>query len=55
MLINSLVLSRLMYALTVWGPLLSQFDIRHLQYLYNWGIRMTASIKFDHVYMSGHL
>ena len=50
MLIDSLVLSRLMYALPVWGPLLYQFDIWHLQYLLNWGIHITASIgRFDHV------
>ena len=50
MLIDSLVLSRLMYALPVWGPLLSQFDIWHLQYLHNWGVCITASIgRFDHV------
>jgi len=28
MLIDSLVLSRLIYAMRVWGPLISQFDIR---------------------------
>ena len=50
MLIDSLVLSCLIYALPVWGPLLSQFDIHHLQRLHNWGIRITASLgKFDHV------
>jgi len=50
MLIDSLVLSRLMYALPVWGLLLSQFDIQCLQYLHNWDIHITASIgRFDHV------
>ena len=50
MLIDSLVLSRLIYALPVWGPLLSQSDIHRLQRLHNWGIRITASLKkFDHV------
>ena len=39
-----------MYALPVWGPLLSQFDIRCLQYLHKWSVRITTSIgKFDHV------
>ena len=50
MLVDSLVLSHLIYALLVWGPLLSQSNIHHLQRLHNWGVRITTSLqKFDHV------
>ena len=50
MLVDSLVLSCLIYALPVWGPLLSQSNTHRLQRLHNWGVRITASLhKFDHV------
>ena len=50
MLVDSFVLSRLIYALPVWGPLLSQSNTHRLQRLHNWGVGITASLhKFDHV------
>ena len=54
LLIDSLVLSRLDYALPVWGPPLTQASINRLQRLQNWGVRITKSLhKYDHV--SHHL
>ena len=54
MLIDSLVLSRLTYALFVWGPPLTQASINRLQRLQNWGVRMARSLrKYDHI--SHHL
>ena len=50
MLINSLVLSHLDYALPVWGPPLMQNLVHRLQRLQNWGIRIIYSLrKYDHV------
>ena len=50
MLIDSLVLSRFTYALPVWGPMLSKFQLNRLQHLHNWGVCITASLrKYDHV------
>ena len=54
LLIDSLVLSRLDYALPVWGPPLTQASINCLQRLQNWGVRITKSLhKYD--YVSHHL
>ena len=54
MLIDSLVLSSLHYALPVWGPPFSQVSINRLQRLQNWGVRITKSLrKYDHI--SHHL
>ena len=54
MLIDSLVLSRLTYALCVWGPPLTQASVNRLQGLQNWGVRMARSPrKYDHI--SHHL
>ena len=50
MLINSLVISHLDYALPVWGPPLTQNQVDRLQRLQNWGIRIVYSLrKYDHV------
>ena len=51
MLVDSLVLSCMDYALPVWGTALSQHSIQHLlQHLQNWTIRFTMSLcKYDHV------
>ena len=43
MLIDFLVLSRFTYALPVWGPMLSKFQLNCLQHLHNWGVRITTS------------
>ena len=49
MLINSLVISHLDYALPVWGPPLTQNLVDRLR-LQNWGIRIVYSLrKYDHV------
>ena len=50
MLVDSLVLSRINYALPAWGPILSDALIQHIQRLLNWEVHITASLrKFDHV------
>jgi len=50
MLLDSLVLSHLQYALPVWGPSLPQTSVNRIQKLQNWGVRMTRSLhKYDHV------
>ena len=50
MLVESLVLSRINYALPAWGPSLSGSLIQRVQKLLSWGVRITASLrKFDHV------
>ena len=50
LLVDTLVLSHLDYALPVWGPPLTQASINHLQRLQNWGVRITKSLhKYDHV------
>ena len=50
MLVDSLVLSRINYALPAWGPSLSGSLIQRVQRLLNWGVRIAASLrKFDHV------
>ena len=55
MLIDSLVLSRLSYALPVWGPMLSKSQLNRLQNLHNWGVRITACLqKYDHVSYHRH-
>ena len=55
MLIESLVLSRFVYALPVWGPMLSKSQLDRLQHLLNWGVRITASLwKYDHVSYHHH-
>ena len=53
LLIDSLVLSRLSYALPVWGPAISKQNLHRLQRLHNWAVRIVGGLrKFDHV--SGH-
>ena len=53
LLIDSLVLSRLSYALPVWGPAISKQNLHRLQRLHNWAVRIVRGLrKFDHV--SGH-
>ena len=43
------MLSCLIYSFPVWGPLLYQLNIHHLQCLHNWGVSITVSLqKFDH-------
>ena len=50
MLIDSLVLSRLINALPVWGTMLTLAHQQQLQRLHNWGMRIAASLhKVDHV------
>ena len=49
-LIDSLVLSRLTYALPVWGPASSKQCIMRLQRQHNWAVRIVKSLrKYDHV------
>ena len=49
-LTESLVFSRIDYALPVWGPPLSQSQLAHLQRLQNRCIRVTKCLrKYDHV------
>ena len=45
MLIDSLVLSRLIYALPVWGTTLNLAHQQRLQRLHNWGVRIAALYK----------
>ena len=50
MLIDSLALSHLLYALPVWGPMLSKVQLNRLQHLHNWGVRISAGLqKYDHL------
>ena len=50
MLIDSLVLSCLIYAFSVWGTMLTLAHQQQLQWLHNWGVRIAASLqKFDRV------
>ena len=50
LLMDSLVLSHMQYALPVWGPSLYQQDLQHLQRLQNRGVRLIFSLnKFDHM------
>ena len=50
LLIDSLVLSRLTYALPVWGPAISKQCLTHLQPQHNWAVRIVKNLrKFDHV------
>ena len=58
MLIDSLVLSRLIYALPVWGTMLTLAHQQQLQRLHNWGVHIATSLqKFDHVsyHFTGYL
>jgi len=43
MMIDSLVLSRLMYGLPAWGPMLSKSQTSRLQHVHNWETRVTAN------------
>ena len=50
LLIDSLVLSRLTYALPVWGPAISKQCLGRLQRQHNWAVRIVRNLrKFDHV------
>jgi len=50
LLMDSLVLSHMQYALPVWGPSLYQHDLQRLQRLQNHGVHLIFSLnKFDHV------
>ena len=50
MLLDSLVLSPLIYALPVWGTMWTLAHQQQLQQLHNWGVRISASLQeFDHV------
>ena len=50
LLIDSLVLSRLTYALPVWGPAISKQCLTRLQRQYNWAVHIVKNLKkFDHV------
>ena len=50
MLIDSLVLSHINYALPAWGPMLVKGSLQWLQRLLNWGVRITAGLrKYDHI------
>ena len=49
---ESLILSRIDYALPVWGPPLNKSQVAHLQHLQNRVIRITVCLrKYDHVYL----
>ena len=55
MLIDSLVLSHLIYALPVWGTMLTLAHQQRLQRLHYWGMRIATSLqKFDHVSYHQH-
>ena len=45
MLIDSLVISQLTYALPVWGPMLSNWQSQRLQRMLNWGTYITANLQ----------
>ena len=50
MLIDSLVLSHINYALPAWGPMLVKGSLQRLQRLLNWGVSITAGLrKYDHI------
>ena len=50
MLIDSLILSHINYALPVWGPMLVKSSLQRLQWLLNWGVCITAGLrKYDHI------
>ena len=50
MLLDSLALSRINYALPVWGPALSKLAVSRLQRLQNRAARITKSLsKYDHI------
>ena len=50
LLIDSLVLSRLTYALPVWGPAISKQYLTRLQRQHNWAVHIVKNLKkFDHV------
>ena len=50
LLMDSLVLSHMQYALPVWGPSLYQHHLQRLQRLQNHAVRLIFSLnKFDHV------
>ena len=50
LLIDSLVLSHLTYALSVWGPAISKQCFTRLQRQHNWAVRIVKNLKkFDHV------
>ena len=50
MLIDSLVASHLVYALSVWGPSLSVGLLHRITQLHNRGVRMIFGLrKYDHV------
>ena len=50
LLIDSLVLSYLTYALPVWGPAISKQCLTHLQHQHNWGVRIVKNLrKFNDV------
>jgi len=55
MLIDSPVLSRLIYALPAWGTMLTAAHQQRLQQMHNWGAHIPASLrKFDHVSYHWH-
>ena len=55
MLIDSLVLSRLIYALPALGTMLTMAQQQRLQRMHNWSVRIVASLrKFDHVSSHRH-
>ena len=50
MLADSLVLSQLIYALSVWGPSLRVNLLTRLYRLYNRAVRITCDLrKYDHI------
>ena len=51
MLIDSLVLSHINYALPACGPMLANSSLQWLQRLLNWGVRITVGMrKYDHIF-----
>ena len=49
-LVESLVLSRMRYAISTWGPALQQRYISRLQRMQNRGVRLSCNLKrYDHV------
>ena len=55
MLVESLVLSHMRYAISTWGPALQQRCISHLQQMQNRGVQLSCNLKkYDHV-SSHHL
>jgi len=47
---ESLISSRIMYALPVWGPPLLSYQVGRLQHMQNRAVRVVFSLKkFDHV------